>query len=255
MPNDTNMVARIRWNERVRYASPEGPDLLLLSGSPLEGLKPTDQRVAMQDVEFLPPVPATKLIGIGANFPGEDLQSSDPHPSFFIKPPSSFAGHLATVVLPLVFRSVAAEGELGVVIGRRCKDLKAADVPKVILGWTVINDLSGRDSTLRVVPPAIKKSADGFAPMGPYLNLDPRIRRFELRTWRNGKVVQQGTTASLRFDVIACLVYVSSIMTLEPYDILALGTPPPKPLLVPGDEVAVEIDGIGRLVNRIGLAG
>ena len=129
----------------------------------------------MEKVRFLPPVPATKLIGIGANFPGEEPLGSDLHPSFFIKPPSSFTGHLTTVELPHVFRSVVAEGELGVVVRRRCRDLTRDEVPGAILGWTVVNDLSGRDSTLRVVPPAVKKSADGFAPMGPYLNLDSKV--------------------------------------------------------------------------------
>lgn len=205
----------------------------------------------MTEVEFLPPAPATKLVGIGANFPGDEPLGPDPYPSFFIKPPSAFVGHLSAVELPHVFRSVVAEGELGVVVKRRCHNLRPEEVPAIILGWTVVNDLSGRDSTLQVVPPAVKKSADGFAPMGPYLNLDASIRPFRLTSWRNGNVVQQGSTSVLRFGVVDCLVYVSSIMTLEPYDVVALGTPPPKPPLVPGDEIAVEIGEIGRLVNRI----
>jgi 2-keto-4-pentenoate hydratase/2-oxohepta-3-ene-1,7-dioic acid hydratase in catechol pathway len=248
-------IARIEWNGQVWYARPDGTDLELFTGSPLDGLVATHERVSMTKVRFLPPVPATKLIGIGANFPGEEPMGHDPYPSFFIKPPSSFTGHLTTIELPHVFRSVVAEGELGVVVRRRCRDLTPDEVPGAVLGWTVINDLSGRDSTLDVVPPAVKKSADGFAPMGPYMTLDASIRFFNLTTWRNGEVVQRGTTQSLRFDVVACMVYVSSIMTLEPYDVLALGTPPPKPSLVPGDEVMVEVEGIGRLVNRIASRG
>jgi len=248
-------IARINWEGKVWYARPEGTDLVLLSGSPLDGLIATNRRVAITEVGFLPPVPATKLIGIGANFPGEEPLGPDPYPSFFIKPPSSFTGHEMTVELPRIFRSVLAEGELGVVLRRRCRELTPDEVPAAILGWTVVNDLSGRDSILRVVPPAAKKSADGFAPIGPYLNLDSTIRPFTLTTRRNGAVVQQGTTAAMRFDVVQCLVYLSSVMTLEPYDIVALGTPPPKPALVPGDEVAVEIEGIGRLVNRIAARG
>lgn len=244
-------VARIRWRDAIWYAVPEREDMNLLSGTPLEGLSPLRQRVPMNEVQFLPPVPASKLIGIGANFPGEPSSGPDPVPSFFIKPPSAFTGHLSTVVLPHVFRSVVAEGEVGVVVKTRSRHLRPEEVPGAILGWTIVNDLSGRDSTLSVVPPAVKKSADGFAPMGPYVNLDPTIRPFALTTWRNGEVVQQGSTADLRFGVVDCLVYVSSIMTLEPYDIVALGTPPPKPSVVSGDEVAIEVGGIGRLANRI----
>jgi 2-keto-4-pentenoate hydratase/2-oxohepta-3-ene-1,7-dioic acid hydratase in catechol pathway len=205
----------------------------------------------MEEVHFLPPVPATKLVGIGANFPDGSPPGPDPYPSFFVKPPSAFAAHGTVVRLPAVFQSVAAEGEVGVIVRRRCRRLRPEDVPAAILGWTVVNDLSGRDSTLHVVPPAAKKSADGFAPMGPYLNLDPVIRPFRLMTWRNSELVQEGSTGNLRFSVVDCLVHISSIMTLEPYDIVALGTPPPKPFLLPGDEVAVEVSGIGRLVNRI----
>jgi 5-oxopent-3-ene-1,2,5-tricarboxylate decarboxylase / 2-hydroxyhepta-2,4-diene-1,7-dioate isomerase len=244
-------VARIRWKGRVCYARPSASGLTLLSGTPIDGLVPTNVQVAPEDVRFLPPVPATKLIGVGANFPGELPAGPDPYPSFFVKPPSAFAGNLASVRLPSVFRSVAAEGEVGVVVRRRCRNLRPEDVPAAILGWTIVNDLSGRDSTLSVVPPAVKKSADGFAPMGPYLSLDAAIRPFELTTWRNGELVQAGSTANLRFGVAACLVHISSIMTLEPYDVVALGTPPPKPVLMPGDEVVVEVEGIGRLLNRI----
>jgi 2-keto-4-pentenoate hydratase/2-oxohepta-3-ene-1,7-dioic acid hydratase in catechol pathway len=244
-------VARIRWNRQVWYARPDDTRLALLSGSPIEGLVPTGRHVELSEAEFLPPVPATKLIGIGANFPGEDRPGPDPYPSFFIKPPSAFAAHLTDVELPHVFRSVVGEGELGLVLKTRCRHLSPQEVPQVILGWTIVNDLSGRDSTLTVVPPAVKKSADGFAPIGPYLSLDPSIRPFTLTTRRNGEIVQHGSTETLRFGVVDCLVYISSILTLEPYDIVALGTPPPKPLLMPGDEVTVEIEGIGRLVNRI----
>lgn len=245
-------IARISWKGRVCYAKPGVSTLTLLSGSPIGGLVRSNVEVAPEEVRFLPPVPATKLIGIGANFPGEPPAGPDPYPSFFMKPPSAFAGHLAVVRLPLIFRSVAAEGEVGVVVRRRCRNLRPEDVPGAILGWTIVNDLSGRDSSLSVVPPAAKKAADGFAPMGPYLSLDPAIRPFQLITRRNGELVQQGSTADLRFGVVECLVHLSSIMTLEPYDVVALGTPPPKPLLMPGDEVEVEIEGIGRLHNRIG---
>ncbi len=244
-------IARIAWSGGTSYAAPGRGVLEILSGTPLDGMAPTGRHVPFEDVRFLPPVPATKLIGIGANFPGDGERSPDPVPSFFIKPPSAFAGHLSTVELPPVFRSVVAEGELGVVIKRRCRHLRPSDVPGIILGWTIVNDLSGRDSILRTVPPAVKKSADGFAPMGPYLNLDSRIRPFELKTLRNGALVQTGSTASLRFNVIDCLVYVTSILTLEPYDVVALGTPPPKPPLKAGDEVAVEISELGCLVNRL----
>lgn len=250
-----NRVARIEWGGNAYYAKPDGEGFALLQGSPLDGFAESRVHVATGDARFLPPVPATKLIGIGANFPGETPLGADPYPSFFIKPPSAFIGHLAAVELPHVFRSAVAEGEVGVVVRRRCRNLRPEEVQSVILGWTVVNDLSGRDSTLEVVPPAVKKSADGFAPMGPYVNLDPTIRPLTLTTWRNGEMVQQGSTADLRFSVVDCLVYVSSIMTLEPYDVVALGTPPPKPSVVPGDEVAVEIDGIGRLVNRIAACG
>jgi 2-keto-4-pentenoate hydratase/2-oxohepta-3-ene-1,7-dioic acid hydratase in catechol pathway len=245
------LVARIIWNGRVWYAVPDGGGLALFSGSPIEGLVAAGMVIQASEAVLLPPVPATKLIGIGANFPGEDPPGPDPYPSFFIKPPSAFAAHDATVELPHVFRSVVAEGELGLVLKRRCRHLDPHEVPDVILGWTIVNDLSGRHSSLSVVPPAVKKSSDGFAPMGPYVNLDPTIRPFTITTRRNGEIVQHGSTDDLRFGVVDCLVYISSIMTLESYDVVALGTPPPKPPLMPGDEVTIEINGIGRLANRI----
>jgi 2-keto-4-pentenoate hydratase/2-oxohepta-3-ene-1,7-dioic acid hydratase in catechol pathway len=159
--------------------------------------------------------------------------------------------HGSTVTLPRIFASVLAEGELAVVIKARAKNLTPATAAAAILGYSIINDLSGRDSTLAVVPPAAKKSADGFAPLGPWLDLAAELRHFTIRTTRNGEVVQEGSTRDLLFSVVECLCHITSILTLEPSDVVAMGTPPPKPKLVPGDEVSVTLSGLGTLTNRI----
>jgi 2-keto-4-pentenoate hydratase/2-oxohepta-3-ene-1,7-dioic acid hydratase in catechol pathway len=253
--NHVERVGHVRFGDRELYVSPDGVPregtLAVVAGDFMSGFSPTGEIVAAAEVVFLPPVRPSKIIGIGTNFPGEEATKKAKYPAFFVKSPSAVIAHQGTVFLPHVFQSVLAEGELGVVLRRRCKDLREADVADAILGYTIVNDLSGRDSFLEVVPAAVQKSADGFAPLGPYVLLRPELRAFAIETRRNGEVVQRGSTADLLFGIVECLCYVTSIMTLEPLDVLATGTPPPKPKLVAGDEVSVTIDGIGTLTNVV----
>ena len=245
-----DLVAQLSVEGRACYAEPLDDDTFaLLEGSWREGFRRTGQTIARATATFLPPLRPTKIIGIGANFPGDEATPGVP--SFFIKSPTAVTAHLTAIRLPPVFRSALAEGELGVVLregGRNVSRLQAADL---ILGYTIVNDLSGRDPTLEVVPPAAKKSADTFAPMGPYLNLDPTLRTFDILTRKNGEDVQRGNTRDLIFDIAECLSFISTIVTLEPFDVIAMGTPPPKPKLVAGDEVSVAISGLGTLTNWV----
>lgn len=254
---DLRLVARVSHRGVTGYARPiDDVTLEGLSGDPIGGLKPNGARFPTDQVDFLPPVPATKLVGIGKNYPeaadGKPRMSADfPTPSFFLMGPNAMAGHGSTVTLPAVFGSVLVEGELAVVMGRRAKDLTPRDAQGAILGYTIVNDFSGRDTPLDPVPAAVKKSADGFAPIGPYLNLDSRLRNFQIQTRIEGKLLQSGNTADMLCSIVECLCYVSSIMTLECYDVVSTGTPTPKPKLLPGQEVSVTVTELGTLTNRL----
>jgi 5-oxopent-3-ene-1,2,5-tricarboxylate decarboxylase/2-hydroxyhepta-2,4-diene-1,7-dioate isomerase len=176
-------------------------------------------------------------------------------PSYFLKPPSSLSGHLAPVTRPHGCRFLNYEGEVAVVIGRRCRGVSVAEALDYVRGYTVANDWgvhdfrhADRGSMLRV------KGQDGFCPLGPVMvdaaDVDPED--LTLRTFVNGEEVQHGHTGTdLMFSIAYQVADVARLITLEPGDVLLTGTPANSRPVEPGDVVAVEIDGIGRLENTV----
>jgi 5-oxopent-3-ene-1,2,5-tricarboxylate decarboxylase/2-hydroxyhepta-2,4-diene-1,7-dioate isomerase len=176
-------------------------------------------------------------------------------PSYFMKPPSSVSGHLAPVVRPVGCRFLNYEGEVAVVIGRRCHRVSLDDALDYVGGYTVANDWgvhdfrhADRGSMLRV------KGQDGFCPLGPVMvdpgDVDPDD--LTLRTFINGKEVQHGNTGSdLMFSFAYQIADVARLVTLEPGDVLLTGTPANSRPVETGDVVAVEVEGIGRLENTV----
>ena len=176
-------------------------------------------------------------------------------PSYFMKPPSSLSAHLEPVVRPAGCRFLNYEGEVAVVIGRRCRGVGLDEALDYVGGYTVANDWgvhdfrhADRGSMLRV------KGQDGFCPLGPVLvdagDVDPED--LTLRTFVNGEEVQHGHTGTdLMFSFAYQIADVARLITLEPGDVLLTGTPAHSRPVEPGDVVAVEVGGIGRLENHV----
>jgi 5-oxopent-3-ene-1,2,5-tricarboxylate decarboxylase/2-hydroxyhepta-2,4-diene-1,7-dioate isomerase len=176
-------------------------------------------------------------------------------PSYFMKPPSSLSGHLAPVYRPPGCRFLNYEGEVAVVIGRRCHRVTVDEALDYVGGYTVANDWgvhdfrhADRGSMLRV------KGQDGFCPLGPVMvdsaDVDPED--LTLRTFVNGEEVQHGHTGTdLMFSFAYQIADLARLITLEPGDVLLTGTPAHSRPIEPGDVVAVEIEGIGRLENTV----
>jgi 5-oxopent-3-ene-1,2,5-tricarboxylate decarboxylase / 2-hydroxyhepta-2,4-diene-1,7-dioate isomerase len=207
------------------------------------------------------PVPAdfrpSKIIGVHLSYRSrvEEYAARTPEePSYFLKPPSSLARHGDEVVRPRGCRYLNYEGEVAVVIGRRMKRVREEDALGYVDAYTVANDFgvhdfrhADRGSMLRV------KGQDGFCPLGPDLvdaaEVDPGA--LTLRTYVNGDVVQEGSTAELLWPIAYMLADLSRLITLEPGDVFLSGTPANSRPVSPGDIVEVEVEGIGRLSNRI----
>jgi 5-oxopent-3-ene-1,2,5-tricarboxylate decarboxylase/2-hydroxyhepta-2,4-diene-1,7-dioate isomerase len=176
-------------------------------------------------------------------------------PSYFMKPPSSLSAHGAEVARPRGCRFLNYEGEIAVVIGERCSGVSIDDALRYVRGYTVANDWglhdfrhADRGSMLRV------KGQDGFCPLGPALvdaaDVDPDD--LTVRTFVNGELVQEGHTGSdLMFSFAYQIADLARLVTLEPGDVLLTGTPANSRPVEPGDEVAVEVDAIGRLENTV----
>ena len=216
-------------------------------------------------VELGPPIPdPDKIICIGLNYADHASEAGLAQtevPLFFAKFRNALVGPSSPIVLPRVSREIDYEGELAVVIGKPCKDISVSAALEYVAGYSVFNDISARDLQMQTSQYMAGKALDTFAPMGPGIILAssiPNPQTLMLTTKVNGQVVQHASTATMIFSVANVIAFLSSLMTLEPGDIIATGTPSgvgfkrtPPLFLQDGDIVEVEIEGIGQLRNPI----
>lgn len=253
-------IARFTVGDEPTYGVVGGSDrdqiVASVVGDPLySGVELTGEQFPLVDVRLLAPViPRSKVVGIGRNYAAHaaELGNETPaEPLVFLKPNTSVIGPFDPIVYPAQSSNVHFEGELGVVIGRICRDLPRERASEVIYGYTVGNDVTARDLQKTDVQWARAKGFDSFCPLGPWIEteLDPGDLR--LTTQLNGEPRQDASTKDMMFDVPAILAYVTSFMTLLPGDVVLTGTPEGVGPMQPGDDVSVTVDGIGTLTNRV----
>ncbi len=200
------------------------------------------------------PVTPTNIVGIGLNYRAHAAEMKKPlpdEPLLFLKPPSALIGPGQPIVRPSGYERVDYEGELAIVIGKRASRVPAARALDHVRGYTCLNDVTVRDLQRKDVQYTRAKGFDSFCPVGPRVaeGLDPS--RLRLVTRVNGAVRQDSSTSDLIFDVPALIAFVTRVMTLEEGDLITTGTPPGVGNLVPGDQVEIEIEGIGVLANPV----
>ena len=226
----------------------------------------TKGAISLDEVELVAPLfgQPGKIVAAAVNYQSHGAeQNREPpdHPVFFAKFPSSIIGHGGEIRWsPELTRAVDFEAELAVVIGRMCRRVKPEDAHDYIAGYTCLNDVSARDLQYSDKQFVRAKSLDTFCPIGPWLVTVDEIRdpqSLSIRCFVNGELMQDGNTSDMVFSVAQLISFCSQAFTLWPGDVIATGTPSgvgwfrePKRLLRDGDEVVVEIEGIGRLVNR-----
>lgn len=223
-----------------------------------------DELATFQPSLSAPVTAPSKIICIGLNYATHARESGHalpPHPVLFAKYPNALVGDGEGVILHSITKQLDYEVELGVVIGRRASRVAPPDAMEVVAGYTVVNDVSGRDLQFGDVQWIRGKSLDTWAPMGPiFVSADeiPDPHRLRLRTTVNGEVRQDSTTADMIFGIPEIISFISEAITLEPGDVIATGTPqgvgmgmhPPCYLAI-GDEVVATVEGIGSLRSRI----
>jgi 2-keto-4-pentenoate hydratase/2-oxohepta-3-ene-1,7-dioic acid hydratase in catechol pathway len=224
-----------------------------------------EQVLSLDEVELGPPVPdPEKIVCLGLNYPEHAAEAEldiPPVPTFFAKFRNSLVGPTSPVILPAASHFIDYEGELVVVIGKRCKYVAEQEALVYVAGYTVCNDVSARDLQMQTSQWTAGKAIDTFAPMGPGIVLAadiPDPQALLLTTRVNGEVVQHESTSQMIFSVAATIAFLSSFMTLEPGDLIATGTPSgigarrqPPLFLHPGDIVEVEIERIGTIRNQM----
>jgi 2-keto-4-pentenoate hydratase/2-oxohepta-3-ene-1,7-dioic acid hydratase in catechol pathway len=236
----------------------------LLEGSLLGDHRQTRETCRPEDIkQYLTPVDIPAIIALGGNYADHAKECKDnvpDKPLVFLKAITSLTGHQSPIILPVEAPSeVDYEAELGVVIGKRAKNVKPAEAQDYIFGYTCVNDVSARDCQIRLDKQwARGKSFDTFAPVGPVIETELDAADCRVRLFLNGRCMQDATTKDLVFSVLQIVSYLSRNMTLLPGTLILTGTPAgvgfarnPQAFLKPGDQVRVEIDGIGTLENPV----
>lgn len=253
-------VTRFSAGANPKYgAIAEGTDRIEgLKGDPLfQGVEPSGEVFKLDEVRLLSPViPRSKIVAVAKNYRDHAAEMGGEvpdHPNIFFKPNTAVIGPDDPIVLPEWSREVHYEAELAVVIRTLCKDVSAENALNYVFGYTVANDVSARDAQRIDGQWARAKGFDTSAPLGPWITVDPQldIDDLNIETRVNGKVVQQGNTRDMVFDVPYLIEYISSVMTLLPGDVIMTGTPAGVGPIEAGDRVECEIEGIGSLANFV----
>lgn len=232
----------------------KGEDVLTLAKPPYDGLEYDGGKLPLAQCRLLAPCEPTKIVCVGKNYAEHAREMGAEPPGFpvlFIKAPNTLNQQDGAVHAPDFVGRLDYEGELGVVIRRRAKNVKAKNFADYVLGYTCLNDVTARDIQKHDGQWSRGKSMDGFCPVGPWVvdELDPSSLKVETRL--NGKTVQQGNTSDFITTIPQLLEFITASMTLEPGDVVATGTPMGVGPMIPGDAVEVEIEGIGILKNQI----
>lgn len=250
-----------RWgliaNDDVWELSGEMHEVLriLAGGGGPADLERTGHKLPLAEVSLLPPSAPSKIVCVGRNYAehARELGNELPRePLVFLKPPSAIIAPGEPIVLPSISQRVDYEGELAVVIGRRCRGLGPHDgISPYVAGYTCLNDVTARDLQRRDGQWTRGKGFDTFCPFGPLLETSVQLENAALETRVNGIRKQSACLAEMIFSVDAIIRFVAQVMTLEPGDLIATGTPSGVGPLEPGDVVEVSVGGIGTLRNPV----
>ena len=208
----------------------------------------------LNEVKILPPVQPSKIVCVGLNYRdhAEELNMALPdEPILFLKPSTTVIGNEDSIIYPAQSHQVDYEAELAVVIGREAHFVSEDDVSDYVAGYTVLNDVTARDLQQKDGQWTRAKSFNTFCPIGPWMEteLDPSNQKISMKV--NSEVKQDSNTKNMIFTPEELISFISEIMTLQPGDVIATGTPPGVGPLQVGDVAEVNVEGIGTLKNRV----
>ena len=259
-------IVRFAAQGKIKYGILEGNNIIrCFRGSPFAGFKGSaisfkfeGSTYRLDEVRLLAPCVPSKIVALGLNYRrhAEETKMALPSvPLIFLKPSTAVIGPEDNIVLPRDSSRVDFEGELGVVIGRKAKDVPKDRVKSYILGYTCVNDVTERHIQKADGQWTRAKGYDTFAPIGPWIEIDVDPNDLKLETCLNGEIRQSTRTSDLIFGVAEVVSFISTVMTLLPGDIIPTGTPSGIGRMSPGDVVEVSIEGIGTLRNFVVAQG
>ncbi len=230
--------------------------ITVITGDPIyQGIQKTAAKLQLTQVRLLAPViPRSKIVAIGKNYADHAAEMGGvvpEEPIIFIKPNTTVIGPGDTIVWPAMAPSIDYEAELAIVIGRICKDVPKERVNDVIFGYTLANDVTCRELQKKDGQWARAKGFDTFCPLGPWIETDFVPGNQRITTTINGEVKQDGKLSDMIFKVADIVNFVSSVMTLLPGDVIITGTPAGIGPMPEKSTVAVSIEGLGQLTNKV----
>lgn len=250
-------ICRFLHNNKSSFGAIEGELVYEIeAGEIFSGTgKSKPSGLTIGDVELLAPVVPSKIVCVGRNYAAHaaELGNEIPRePLLFLKAPSAIVTNGDPIIIPPQSGQVEHEGELAVIINKRCKNLtENDDVFDYILGYTCLNDVTARDLQKKDVQFSRAKSFDTFCPIGAVIETELDPSDLSVKTFVNDIVKQEGRTSQMVFPVDFLIKYISNQMTLFPGDVIATGTPSGVSKLSPGDVCRIEIDGLERLSNPV----
>ncbi len=247
-------IIRFIYKRRINWGILEKDLIRLLKDEPYEKISLTNKRVDFGEIELLAPSKPSKIILAGLNYRdhAEELGLAIPQePVVFLKPPTSVIAHRENIIYPQGAGRLDYEGELALVIKKEAKNVPQDKVNDYILGYTCLNDVTARDLQKKDGQWTRSKSFDTFCPFGPYLETAINPSCLKIRSYLNGKRVQDSDTSKFIYPVDYLVSFISRIMTLLPGDVISTGTPAGTGPMQPNDKIEVEIEGIGNLINFV----
>ena len=254
-------IVRFVAQGRAKYGLLTQNTISGLRGSPFSHLKHLSSPAILDGntykldrVRLLAPCRPSKIICLGLNYHShaEELKlPMPPVPLIFLKPSTAVIGPDNKITLPHGWKRIDYEGELGVVIGKKAKNIPEAATKEYVFGYTCFNDISDRHAQAADVQWTRAKGYDTFAPIGPWIETEANPDNLKLETYLNGELRQSASTSDLIFRISKLVSFISSVMTLLPGDVIATGTPSGIGPMNPGDVVEVKIQNIGTLRNFV----
>jgi 2-keto-4-pentenoate hydratase/2-oxohepta-3-ene-1,7-dioic acid hydratase in catechol pathway len=249
-------VAKFAIAGEARFGVVDGPELVVFKGHPLfSGYETTGERVALKDVQLLPPtLPTTKVVCVGKNYADHAAEmggEAPKEPLIFFKPNTSLIGSGEPIVLPAISNQVDHEVELAVVIGDIARKVSAADAAKYIWGYTIANDVTARDLQAKDGQWARAKGFDTFCPLGPWIETEFELENQTIESRVDGDLRQHAGLNDMIHSVGRIIEHITQFMTLFPGDVVLTGTPAGIGPLVAGDSITCSIEGIGELTNPV----
>jgi 2-keto-4-pentenoate hydratase/2-oxohepta-3-ene-1,7-dioic acid hydratase in catechol pathway len=254
-------IVRFVVGGRARYGILAGNLIRAIRGSPFAHLDHLNSpsildgtTYSLDKVKLLPPCLPSKIVCLGLNYRSHIEEMKLPMPSvplIFLKPSTSVIGPEDKIVLPRGWQRIDYEGELGVVIGKKAKDVSEDKAREYVLGYTCVNDVSDRHAQAADGQWTRAKGYDTFAPLGPWIETKVEPDNLKLETFLNGELKQSASTSDLLFSILKLINFISGVMTLLPGDVIATGTPSGVGPMKPGDIAEVKIEKIGTLKNFV----